>query len=376
MHKHHFIFKIFLNFKLCYEGSTRPNNLTTSLGVFVSNRRYHVHVACVADDPLLVTAQDDVAIFFESRAFLTKDLVVARAESASYSWRCINSADVVLLLVGNHYGNTNASGVSQLHISYTNAKAKNKPMLIFVHSDVLNKPANNRLIDFVGVLESQSEQTVHYFDDNTNLPKLLETAFNVLNFDKSQVWQKAGMSVRHALLSTPPRHPKPATQKLVPAPDDAQKVGASNTPAQSFAKSASYSHAKADADLHAALKPALALDSEFLVSCTAHAFRGGTLIEVSFVIPLRWRSIVTMLANVVVPFSEQGLGRALNDNVDKNLASQIVARQYPNIHAVSRVQVAKADVLWILDELELAGWIEPVGQGSMWQATNKTSNIK
>lgn len=343
----------------------------------MSNHRYHVHVACVADDPLLVTAQDDVAIFFESRAFLTKDLVIARAESASYSWRCINSADVVLLLVGNHYGSTNASGVSQLHVSYTNAKAKNKPMLIFVHSDVLNKPANNRLIDFVGVLESQSGQAVHYFDDNTNLPKLLETAFNALDFDKSLGWQMTGMSVRNALLSKPPRHAKPATQKQISAPSDAQKIGASSIPAQShLTKSTSHSHAKTDADLHAALKPALALDSEFLVSCTAHAFRGGTLIEVSFVIPLRWRNIVTMLANVVMPFSEQGLGRALNDNVDKNLASQIVARQYPDIHAVSRVQVVKADVLWILDELELAGWIEPVGQGSMWQATDKTSNIK
>lgn len=342
----------------------------------MSNYRYHVHVACVANDPLLVTAQDDVAIFFESRAFLTKDLVIARAESASYSWRCINLADVVLLLVGNHYGSTNASGVSQLHVSYTNAKAKHKPMLIFVHSDASNKLANNRLIDFVGVLESQSGQTVHYFDDNTNFPKLLETAFNTLDFDRSQGWQMAGMSARHALLSMPPRHAKPSTQKQISAPNDTQKVGTSGILVQShLTKSTSYSHAKADADLHAALKPALALDSEFLVSCTAHAFRGGTLIEVSFVIPLRWRHIIAMLTNVIMPFSEQGLGRALNEVVDKTLASQIVSRQHPDVHAVSRIQVVKSDVLWILDELELAGWIEPVGQDSMWQATEKASGV-
>ena len=118
------------------------------------------------------------------------------------------------------------------------------------------------------------------------------------------------------------------------------------------------------------------LDSEFLVSCTAHAFQGGTLIDVSFVIPLRWRNIIIMLASAVMPFSEQGLGRALNEHIDKNLASQIVAKEHPNVHAISRVQVVKADVLWILDELELAGWIESVGQGAMWQTTDKISNTK
>ncbi|UZA10881.1 hypothetical protein LP123_10795 [Moraxella bovis] len=184
----------------------------------MSNHRYHVHIACVADDPLLVTAQDDVAIFFESRAFLTKDLVIARAESASYSWRCVNSADVVLILIGNSYGKANASGVSQLHVSYTNAKAKNKPILIFVHADVLNKPTGNRLIDFVGSLESQGGDVVHYFDDNTNFPKLLETAFNALDFDKSKGWQTAGASIRSMLL-TPPQESQTAnidkTEKTV-----------------------------------------------------------------------------------------------------------------------------------------------------------------
>lgn len=332
----------------------------------MSNHRYHIHVACVADDPLLVTAQDDVAIFFESRAFLTKDLVIARAESASYSWRCVNSADMLLLLVGNHYGNTNASGVSQLHVSYTNAKAKNKPILIFVHADVLNKPTGNRLIDFVGSLESQGGDVVHYFDDNTNFPKLLETAFNTLDFDKTKGWQTVGASIRSTLLASPQESQTANIDKTE------KTVGVDKAkPAINFDES----HHVKNPDLHSALKPALVLDSEFLVSCTAHAFRGGTLIEVSFVIPLRWRHIVAMLANVVMPFSEQGLGRALNEIVDKSLASQIVSRQHPDVHAVSRIQVVKADALWILDELELAGWIEPVGQGSLWQATDKASGV-
>ncbi|OBX49543.1 hypothetical protein [Moraxella nonliquefaciens] len=341
----------------------------------MSNHRYHVHVACVANDPLLVKVQDDVAIFFENRAFLTKDLVIIRPESASYSWRCVNVADVVLLLVGNHYGDTNASGVSQLHVSYTNAKAKNKPMLIFVHADVLSKPANQKLTDFVGVLTLRSGQTVHYFDDTTNISSLLETAFNALDLDKSQGWQMVNVGIKHALLFPPKRQTNATTtQKQASTLDNPQYTKIAPTWSH-LTESVSSSYTKTDDNLHA-LKPALMLDSEFLVSCTAHAFQGGTLIDVSFVIPLRWRNIIIMLASAVMPFSEQGLGRALNEHIDKNLASQIVAKEHPNVHAVSRVQVVKADVLWILDELELAGWIESVGQGAMWQTTDKISNIK
>lgn len=82
-----------------------------------------------------------------------------------------------------------------------------------------------------------------------------------------------------------------------------------------------------------------------------------------------------MLPNVVSPFSEQVLGRVLNEVIDKGTASYIVSRQYPDVHAVSRIQVSKSDVLWVLDELELAEWIASVNQGSLWQATDKALNL-
>ncbi len=337
------------------------------LGVFVSNHRYHIHVACVADDPLLVTTQDDVAIFFEDHAFLTKDLLMSRAESIGYSWRCINAADVVLVLIGNSYGRTNISGISQLHASYTHAKALNKPMLIFAHSDVLNHPSNDRkLLDFVGSLESQGSRQVHYFDDNNDFIKLLEVNFDVLDFDRAKGWRCIDTKTDVAAQIQMPSevHTAPETGKADSMTSD--RVKSSTVTPQ-------LPRLRTNSSLHPTLKPALALDNEFSVSCTAHAFQGGTLIEVSFVMPLRWRDIVTMLTGVVLPFSEQGFGHILNKLIDKSIASQIVMCEYPNVHAVSRMQVVKADALWILDELQLAGWVEPAGQGSLWQVTKKAT---
>lgn len=335
--------------------------------------RYHIHVACVPDDPLLITVQDDVAIFFESRAFLTKDLVLARVESASYSWRCINAADAVLVLIGNSYGRTNASGVSQLHVSYTNAKTKNKPMLIFVHADVLNKDNNRSLLDLVALLETQEGGHIYHFDENTDFFKLLETAFNTLNLDKSKGWHMSA-TTKNALIALPNAEGQLGKEPIKKEPPKKEILKD-----KSLLELDEFIHAKTSANSNASFKPslrlALELDAEFSVSCTAHAFRGGTLIEVSFVVPFRWQQIVMMLASVVMPFSEQGLGRALNESVDKALANQIVSRQYPDVHAVSRIQVVKADTMWILDELELAGWIEPSKQSGFWQASAKAIAI-
>lgn len=337
--------------------------------------RYHIHVACVPDDPLLITAQDDVAIFFESRAFLTKDLVLARVESASYSWRCVNAADAVLVLIGNSYGRTNASGVSQLHVSYTNAKTKNKPMLIFVHADVLKKDNNRNLLDLVAVLEAQEGGRMYYFDESSDFFKLLETAFNALNLDKTKGWRMGTTDIKNTLIGSSSNTEGQSGKELIKKESSKKEM----LKDKSLLDLDELLHAKTSANSNASFKPslrlALELDTEFSVSCTAHAFRGGTLIEVSFVVPMRWRQIVMMLASVVMPFSEQGLGRALNESVDKALANQIVSRQYPDVHAVSRIQVVKADTMWILDELELAGWIEPSKQSGFWQASAKAIAI-
>lgn len=289
----------------------------------MSNHYYHIHLACVADDLLLQTAQDDICIYFEKRAFLTRDLFINRPQSANYSWRCVNACDAVLLLVGSSYGRTNIAGVSQLHLSYSNAKTKNKPVFVFVHSSLLNPLNDNwRLRDFVKMIENQAIELIWYFDDNTDLFSLLnETIGRLLGFGSATSSLSANQHPPH----------------LLP-------------------------------------KVRLDLDERFLLSCMAHAFEGGTLIEVAFATQMSWRQIVDALLTLQAPFSEQGLGRLLSELIDKPQANQLVRARHPNAHAISRYQVLKNDVAWVKDKLKLAGQIVPATQEGFWQVANHSSH--
>lgn len=286
------------------------------------NHHYHIHLACVVDDLLLQKAQDDICIYFESRALLTRDLFINRPQSANYSWRCVNSCDAMILLVGSNYGKTNISGVSQLHLSYSNAKTKNKPVFVFVHSSLLNPLNDNRrLREFVKMIENQAVQTMWYFDDNTDLFSLLnETIGRLLEFRQ------------------------PTKRK----PKSAVIANQRNNPP----------------------KTTLDLETLFLVSCMAHAFEGGTLLEVVFGAQMTWRQIINALVALGAPFSDQGLSKLLAELIDKSQADQAIRVRHPNVHAISRYQVLKADVLWIKGELQLAGQIVPAGQDGFWQVAN------
>ena len=98
----------------------------------MSNRRYHIHVICADNDQLLVL--DSVAMFFQGRAFLTYDVSSKLPKAALYGRQCIDACDYALMIIGDSYGTAQNTGVSQMHLSYLNAKAKLKPLLILVKS--------------------------------------------------------------------------------------------------------------------------------------------------------------------------------------------------------------------------------------------------
>ena len=93
-----------------------------------------------------------------------------------------------------------------------------------------------------------------------------------------------------------------------------------------------------------------------MINCTAHAFEDSTLHEVAFMASVNWRELVVRLINHDLPFSSQGLARKLNELVTPN-APAIIQIEHPNAHAISRIQVIKADLQWVHEELANAGWI-------------------
>lgn len=280
----------------------------------VSNHRPHIHIICDSKDATLHPLLDAITVCFESCAYLTYDLFITGSDSASYSWQCINKCQFVFILIGKNYGELSNTGVSQLHVSYLNAKTKNRPLIAFI-TDETERP--RQLTDLITLVESQA-QTIHQINPTTHLKLLLEkvkptitpckNGFDNLNLQNS----KTTPNLAPSSLNYESLIPK----KIAPRPQD-----------------------------------------EVLLNCNAHAFRGGTLIEVAFLANVTWQMILASLDSSLA-FTSQGLWRMLNDLVTPQAMPAIKVNN-PMVHAISRCQIAKADMLWVEEELAESGWIVP-----------------
>lgn len=298
----------------------------------MSNYRYYIHVACVVDDPSIQLAQDDLSVFLEDKAFFTNDLLVVN-HANNYSRRCVNDCDAVIIIVGHEYGEIGQTGVSQLHLTYTNAKTKNKPILIFVSNEAHGEKRDRRLLDLIASMESQYHQHIWHFNAYGELRPILNEAFNSLNLGRGK-WYCGDCcgSANHADTAS---H------------DVSENIGLSCKP---------------ELDL-TAVKPT-SLDEELSVECSAHVFEGGTLIEVGFVFVLTWRHVVRALLALNAPFSEPSMLRYLSELIDKAKADHIILTKHPQAHAISRHQIKKSEITRIRQGLQSAEWIVPTGQGA------------
>lgn len=325
------------------------------LGLCVSNYRYHIHLACVIHDAIIQTAQDDLSIFLEDKAFITRDLLVVGQESASYSRRCVNECDVVMLIIGQEYGAINQSGVSQLHLTYTNAKTKNKPMLIFVSHDVTNV-RNRHLADLVSYIQNQQSTTqqanIIYFNAQQGLKQTLPLAFENLGLPKHK-WCECSHK--------PEFKKEPSDVKVAVEPLEGELLDGI------------LANHKVELDLQ--MMSLITLDDESSLDCTAHVFEGGTLIEMEFVFTLTYRRMLQALIELKAPFSDQGLSRCLNELIDKTQVDDMIRAQNPKAHAISRHQIKKTELARIKSELQSAGWIMPMSTNMLWAVHDDIKNL-
>lgn len=300
----------------------------------MSSHRPHIHIICDNKDTSLYPLLDALAIHFEPHAYLTRDLFLVGSESANYSWKCINECDYVIFLIGMSYGELNNTGVSQLHISYLNAKTKNKPIAVFVTNDDSNRP--RQLLDLIQVVNTQVE-CIYPIAQSTNIKHLL------IDLDKNFIKPHKSKKTEST-----PHKTKSTNETLSFLPSSTGKSDTTPT------------------------KTKLNPQDEVLLNCTAHAFRGGTLIEATFLATTTWQAILASLDNALA-FNSQGLWRALNTLVTPQAMPAIKATQ-PTVHAISRCQVVKADMLWVEEELQMAQWIAPTptstGTKSTWYMTD------
>ncbi len=137
------------------------------------NRRYHIHVICADNDQLL--ALDSLAIFFQARAFLTYDVSSKLPKASLYGRQCIDACDYALMLVGDSYGTVQKTGVSQMHLSYLNAKAKLKPLMILIKNNQ-DGTISRQLQEFIKLVMRQGNQ-IYYYDKEEDVDQLLVQAY-------------------------------------------------------------------------------------------------------------------------------------------------------------------------------------------------------
>ncbi|MDO5651123.1 MAG: hypothetical protein Q4G13_03165 [Moraxella sp.] len=315
------------------------------------NRRHHIHLICDSEDTSLFLARDKIAVFFEQRAFFTRDLLLSSPDSANYSWRCINNCDYVIMLIGRSYGKVNASGVSQLHVSYLNAKTKNKPVIALIRRELGS--VDRKLTDLMHLIERQLEHTYH-FDDEDDFMELFDKVYsNLVTHYPTNGW--IGKNALEASLQA----------------EAVITQSTQNSPSNNKISSMLNSGDKATSRIQ--LAPSL--QDELMVSCSVHAYRGGNLSEMAFMASIRWQQLLLSLASSSIPFTQQSLWRKLNELVTPQ-ALPSVQRNDASIHAVSRCQVGKSDMLWVKNELLAANWIAPTEPNKdLWLATETAKKL-
>ena len=331
------------------------------------NRRYHIHVICANDDQS--SSLDALALYFERRAFLTFDLALGDVLASNHSRRRIDECDYVLLLIGDSYGKPNNTGVSQLHLSYINARTKNKPMLILrkIRSDRgTQKGLSRQLTDLIRLIEQQNSGQILYYDDQTDLEQLLEFPYlQMLSEHPAKGWIRTENIIEETLLTTfnaIKKSEAPPTQSFI---FDVKTLNGKMT-----------DHDDQAQDLSSELSDiVIDLSDDIMLNFSTHAYEGGNLSEVSFLAVVAWRDIVTALNDLQTQFTSTGIQRCVNDLVHEQ-ALDLVQDVRPNAHAVSRTQVATAEQEWVKSQLLAAGWIVVAqmggrGKRNFYQVTDK-----
>lgn len=314
------------------------------------NRRYHIHVVCADNDQLLVL--DSLAIFFQARAFLTYDVSSKLPQAPLYGRQCIDACDYTILIVGDSYGTTQNTGVSQMHLSYLSAKAKLKPLLILVkihHTDI---GISRQLQDFTRIVQQQAKH-VYYYDVDTNIEQLLIYAYDdmVSNHEVKDAWVRVNETLEKS---------------------DQQTISAQYASSLPI-RSAKQDSSPAEKDVTSTLSNPIILTETVVIGYSAHAYEGGNLTDVTRSMTFTWQEVLCALLKMPATFSSYSLQSCINRLIASK-AEKDIKQDMPKVHAVSRCQIAQNDINELQRVLVGANWIQLTTYGTrvtqeLWKLT-------
>ncbi len=321
------------------------------------NRRYHIHIICADNDQLLVL--DSLAIFFQARAFLTYDVSSKLSKASFYGRQCIDSCDYAVMIVGDSYGTVQKNGVSQMHLSYLNAKAKLKPLIVLVKNHSPDAVISRQLQEFIKLVTKQDNQ-LHYYDTEEDIePLLVQAHYNaVANNKMIGGWVRANdeeNTTSKKVMYEKPVDILPSTTEVENnSPDD-----------ESF--------------ISDKVSEPIELTEFFEIQYSAQAYEGGNLTDVTRSLTLSWHEILMTLMRIPSTFSSYGLQNAINRLITAK-AEVDIKKEMPNVHAVSRCQISQADINNLQRKLVGANWIQLMTYGTrvsqeLWKLTFYAKNL-
>ena len=370
----------------------------------MSNCRYHIHVICTAHDQSLVL--DSVAIFFQKIAFLTYDVGNQISQASFYSRQNIEICDYIIVVVGDDYGASRNVMVSQMHLSYLGAKAKNKPMMTLVKTRDEEIQVSWQLQDFTRLVERQSNH-IYYYDSSTDISQLLSYANNEMleKYEIAASWIKKS-SIDTAYINSLPNIGRENSTTLKPLSKNSsphnestdnralakvlhsennQALNKTENPVHGHSsdKYEAYNHDTSnqgaynhDTVEHTAtdrLTMPIILSETITIEYSAQAYEGGNLSDVKFSTALTWQQILVALAKIPLAFSSYGLQSSLNRLIaDK--AELEIKDLMPNVHAVARYKISESDLVRLQQSLVAANWIQIVTSNTrttqqLWKMT-------
>lgn len=314
----------------------------------VSKNRYHIHIVCADNDQLLFL--DSLAIFFQSRAFLTYDVSSKLPKASLYGRQCIDACDYVILVIGDSYGTTQSSGVSQMHLSYLSAKAKTKPLMKLIKTQ--EAIVSRQLQAFTQTVEKQAKH-IYYYDEDTDIDQLLSHAYNdmITNYDIADSWSRA---VEQTLSSY--------TQRSTPKPTAHSSSNNIPSSISTTRKSISANQKNAvvtydDSDNSDQITQQIELAATVSVQYNAQAYEAGNLTDVTRLTKITWQEILGALVKMPETFSSYGLQSCFNRLIASKAETEIKI-DMPNVHAVARCQIAQKDLNELQRQLIAANWIQ------------------
>lgn len=318
------------------------------------NRRYHIHVICADNDQLLVL--DSVAVFFQARAFLTYDVSSKLPKASLYGRQCIDACDYALMIIGDSYGTAQNTGVSQIHLSYLNAKAKLKPLLILVkkhHNDAI---ISRQLHEFTSTVIKKADKIYYYETENDIEPLLVQAYYKmVAGHQVSDGWVRVGDELM--------KSNKPAISE----------ESVNNLSINRAVKPAQASPVIINRLMSDIVSKPIVLAETFEIQYKAQAYEGGNLTDVARSMLLTWQEVLLTLIKMPATFSSYGLQSGINRLI-ANRAEVDIKHEMPNVHAVARCQISQDDLNHLQRQLVAANWIQLTTYGTrvtqeLWKLT-------